>query len=88
MAQQVYVVFYTTRSTTGTPEQQWAPNVFLTDHWEIEESKADAESKYNDLQNSCLDIHLAGIAPIDPEFSTDWFDPEGSASITRRELSC
>ena len=68
----MYVVFYTTRSETGTFEQEWAPNVFLTDHWEIEESKGDAEGRYNELQDSRTDIHSAGIAPIDPKYSTDW----------------
>jgi hypothetical protein len=68
----MYVVFYTTRSTTGTPEQQWAPNVFLTDHWEIEESKAAAEARYNQIVDTMEILHLAGIAPIDPKHSTDW----------------
>jgi hypothetical protein len=68
----MYVVFYTTRSKTGTPEQQWAPNVFLTDHWEIEESKAGAEARYNEIVDTMEVLHLAGIAPIDPKYSTDW----------------
>lgn len=67
-----YVIFYTTRSETGTPEQQWAPNVFLTDHWTIEESKVDAEKRYLKITET-IDIHSGGIAPIDPNHSTDWF---------------
>ena len=75
----VYVVFYTTRSETGTPDQQWAPNVFLTDHWSIEESKSDAEARYNKIMDTMDTIHSAGIALIDPEHSTDWFYPQEAA---------
>jgi hypothetical protein len=68
----MYVVFYTTRSKTGTPQPQGATNVFPTDHWEIEESKAGAEARYNEIVDTMEVLHLAGIAPIDPKHSTDW----------------
>lgn len=74
MTDQVYVVFYVTRSATGEHSQKWAPNVYLTDHWEICWSRDDAKQRYENLfADECkLDIHCAGIAPIDPEYKTDW----------------
>ena len=74
----MYVVFHTIRSTTGKPNQEWAPNVFLTDHWGVEESKEDAVASYNKLVDRDF-VHSAGIAPIDKDYSTDWFYDEEEA---------
>tara|TARA_B100000035_G_scaffold304519_1_gene304342 strand:- start:498 stop:716 length:219 start_codon:yes stop_codon:yes gene_type:complete len=68
-----YVCFYTTRRSTGTPEQQWSPDVYLTDHWLIHEDRAEAIKTYNKLVVKD-EVHSAGIAPIDAEYRTDWFE--------------
>ena len=73
----LWVVFYTVRSDTGTPDQQWGdPDkpVYLTDDWEICYNKKEAIERYKRLfdEYSLVDIHNAGIAPIDPEYNTGW----------------
>ena len=73
----LWVVFYTVRNKTGTPDQQWGdPDnpVYLTDDWEICYNKKEAIERYKRLfdEYSLVDIHNAGIAPIDPEYSTGW----------------
>ena len=75
MSKEVFVLFYTTRSDTGKPEQQWSHNVYLTDHWEICWSKDEAIQNYEKLfkEDCSLDVHSAGIAPIDAEYRTDWY---------------
>ena len=70
----LWVVFYTVRSNTGTPDKAWGdPDnpVYLTDHWEICWSKDSAITLYQKIFD-VADIHVSGIAPIDPEYSTDW----------------
>ena len=49
----------------------WAPSVYLTDHFEVHENKAEAVKQYKYLikRNYC---HSAGIAPIDETYATDW----------------
>ena len=73
----LWVVFYTTRSDAGTPDQKWGdPDkpVYLSDHWEICYNKKEAIERYKELfdRYPLIDIHNAGIAPIDPEYSTGW----------------
>lgn len=73
----LWVVFYTVRNKTGTPDQQWGdPDnpVYLTDDWEICYNKKEAIERYKRLfdEYSLVDIHNAGIAPIDPEYNTGW----------------
>ena len=73
----LWVVFYTTRSDTGEPDQQWGdPDnpVYLTDSWETCYNKKEAIERYKRLfdEYSLVDIHNAGIAPIDPEYNTGW----------------
>ena len=73
----LWIVFYTTRSDTGTPDQQWGdPDkpVYLSDHWEICYNKKEAIERYKELfdRYPLIDIHNAGIAPIDPEYNTGW----------------
>jgi hypothetical protein len=73
MSETPYVLFYVTRSATGTPRQLWAPGVYLKDHWEICWSRDEAICQYEKLfTDGCEDVHSAGIAPIDPEYKTDW----------------
>ena len=70
----LWVVFYTVRNKTGTPDQEWGdPDspVYLTDHWEISWSKDNAITRHEKIFNE-HDIHVSGIAPIDAEYSTDW----------------
>lgn len=70
----LWVVFYTVRSNTGTPDKAWGdPDnpIYLTDHWEICWSKDSAITLYQKIFD-VADIHVSGIAPIDPEYSTDW----------------
>ena len=70
----LWVVFYTVRSNTGTPDKAWGdPDnpIYLTDHWEICWSKASAITLHQKIFD-VADIHVSGIAPIDPEYSTDW----------------
>ena len=70
----LWVVFYTVRSNTGTPDKAWGdPDnpVYLTDHWEICWSKDSAITLHQKIFD-VADIHVSGIAPIDPEYSTDW----------------
>ena len=70
----LWVVFYTVRSNTGTPDKAWgAPDnpIYLTDHWEICWSKDSAITLHQKIFD-VADIHVSGIAPIDPEYSTDW----------------
>lgn len=66
-----YVCFYTTRSETGTPQQMWAPSVYLTDHWEVFETRQDAINRYDALVDKD-ETHSIGIAPVDQEYKTDW----------------
>tara|TARA_Y100001980_G_C14385982_1_gene186563 strand:+ start:450 stop:677 length:228 start_codon:yes stop_codon:yes gene_type:complete len=71
---EVWVLFYVTRSKTGTPDQFWGnPEnpVYLTDHWEICWGKNAAIKAYEKIFDQ-YDIHTAGIAPVDPEYRTDW----------------
>ena len=73
----LWVVFYTVRNKTGTPDQQWGdPDnpVYLTDDWEICYNKKEAIEIYKELfdRYPSRDIHNAGIAPIDPEYNTGW----------------
>jgi hypothetical protein len=77
MSNEPYVLFYVTRSDTGTPDQFWGcPDkpVYLTDHWIICWGREEAIEEYEKLfADECeLDVHCAGIAPIDPEYKTDW----------------
>ena len=70
----LWVLFYTIRSKTGDPNQQWGdPDnpVYLNDHWGICYSKKEAIDRYKELFNE-LEIHNAGIAPVDPEWNTGW----------------
>ena len=70
----LWVVFYTVRSNTGTPDKAWGdPDnpIYLTDHWEICWSK-DSAITLHQKKFDVADIHVSGIAPIDPEYSTDW----------------
>lgn len=67
----MWVVFYTERSNTGKKSQQWAENVYLTDFWEVYETKEQAVEKYKSLTKEDS-THNAGIAPISEEYSTDW----------------
>ena len=70
----LWVVFYTVRNKTGTPDQEWGdPDspVYLTDHWEISWSKDNAITRHQKIFGE-YDIHVSGIAPIDAEYSTDW----------------
>ena len=70
----LWVVFYTVRSNTGTPDKEWGdPDnpIYLTDHWEICWSKDSAITLHQKIFD-VADIHVSGIAPIDPEYSTDW----------------
>lgn len=70
----LWVVFYTVRSNTGTPDKAWGdPDnpIYLTDHWEICWSKDSAITLHQKIFD-VADIHVSGIAPIDPEYSTDW----------------
>ena len=69
----LWVVFYTVRSNTGTPDKAWGdPDnpIYLTDHWEICWSKDSAITLHQKIFD-VADIHVSGIAPIDPEYSTD-----------------
>ena len=73
----LWVVFYTVRNKTGTPDQEWGnPDkpVYLTDHWEICWTKDEAIKNYEKLfdKYSLVDIHNAGIASIDSEYNTGW----------------
>jgi len=71
---ELWVVFYTVRNNAGKPDQKWGdPDepVYLTDHWEICWSKDKAITRHQNIFNE-YDIHVSGIAPIDPEYSTDW----------------
>ena len=73
MSAEIYVLFYTYRSATGTPAQQWAPGVYLKDHWEICWTRREAVCQYEKLfTDGCVDVHSAGIALIDSEYETDW----------------
>ena len=70
----LWVVFYTVRNKTGTPDQEWGdPDspVYLTDHWEICWTKDNAITRHQKIFDE-HDIHVSGIAPIDAEYSTDW----------------
>ena len=70
----LWVVFYTVRSNTGTPDKAGGdPDnpIYLTDHWEICWSKDSAITLHQKIFD-VADIHVSGIAPIDPEYSTDW----------------
>ena len=70
----LWIVFYTVRNKTGTPNQQWGdPDnpVYLTDDWEICYNKKEAIKRYKELFDR-YQIHNAGIAPIDPEYNTGW----------------
>lgn len=67
----VWVVFFVTRSKTGKKDQEWAEGVYLTDHWDIVWSREEAVEYYDKLIEK-HDIHVAGIAPIDPEYNSDW----------------
>ena len=70
----LWVLFYTIRSKTGDPDQQWGdPDnpVYLTDNWLICYSKNEAMDRYKELFSE-LEIHNAGIAPVDPEWNTGW----------------
>ena len=72
---EVWVVFYVIRSKTGHPDQQWgdpANPVYLTDDWLICWSKDEAIKAYEKIFKD-YDIHTAGIAPVDPEYRTDWY---------------
>ena len=67
----VWVIFYSTRSKTGSEDQMWAEDVYLTDHWEIAWSKEEAVKRYHAISKE-YDVHVSGIAPIDPEYNSDW----------------
>jgi len=70
----LWVVFYTVRSNTGTPDQVWGdPDnpVYLNDHWEICWTKDEAITRHQNILRM-KQLHVSGIAPIDPEYSTDW----------------
>ena len=58
-----YVIFYNVDDENGQDG--------LTDHWEIRENRAEAIELYKQLL-LCDDLSSAGIAPLDPEFRTDW----------------
>ena len=70
----LWVVFFTTRSKTGEPDQQWGdPDnpVYLKDHWEISRSKDHAVKIHQDILKH-YDVHVSGIAPIDPDYRIAW----------------
>ena len=62
-AHEMWVVFYTERRSTGEPCQQWAPGVYLYDHWEVCESETEARQRWNELLDRDT-THSAGIGPI------------------------
>ena len=67
----MWITFWIKRNKQGQPEQRWSHDVYLTDHFEVYESKAEAVKQYKYLikRNYC---HSAGIAPIDETYATDW----------------
>ena len=70
----IWVVFFTTRSSTGEPDQQWGdPDnpVYLKDHWDIRWSKDEAVLHHQNILQH-YDVHVSGIAPIDPDYHDDW----------------
>lgn len=67
----MYTCLYTVRDRTGTPDQQWAPDVYLSDYWEIFETHEEAVERYKELFN-LFDIHCAGVAQMDATHNTDW----------------
>ena len=67
----MWVIFYCTRSKTGSEDQRWAEDVYLTDHWEIAWSREEAVKRYHAISKE-YDVHVSGIAPIDPEYNSDW----------------
>ena len=58
-----HVVFYNVDDENGQDG--------LADHWEIREDRTEAIKRYNELLERD-DLSSAGIAPLDPEFRTDW----------------
>jgi len=58
-----HVVFYNVDDENGQDG--------LADHWEIREDRAEAIKLYNELLER-EDLSSAGIARLDPEFTTDW----------------
>jgi hypothetical protein len=75
----VWVVFYTSRSSTGEPNQQYWGDpdnpIYLKDHWHISWSRDEAVKAHQDILEH-YDVHVSGIAPIDPEYHYDWSDAE------------
>jgi len=60
----MWIVFYTERRGTGEPCHEWAPNVYLYDHWEVCETETEARQRWNELMNRDT-THGAGIGPIE-----------------------
>ena len=74
----IWVVFYTSRSSTGEPDQQWGDSdnpIYLKDHWQISWSKDEAVKAHQDILEQ-YNVHVSGIAPIDPDYHSDWSDAE------------
>lgn len=78
----MYALSYTTRHKTGTEDQFWAPDVYLTDHWVIFSAKTEAEEML-EIQNTCNDLHCWCIAEIISASEPHW--TKNNAKITAKK---
>ena len=69
----MFACIYTTRSKTGDPLNQWAENVFLTDHFEIFENQKEATKRFEKLWEQ-EEVHSAAVAQIVEATEPHWIE--------------
>ena len=69
----MHVLSYTTRSKTATNDQYWVPDVYLTDHWQLYETEAEAIEDLKKLNISC-GLHCWCLAEISDASEPHWLD--------------
>ena len=69
----MHVLSYTTRSKTGTNDQYWAPDVYLTDDWQLYDSEAETIEDLKKLNVSC-DLHYWSLVEISDALEPHWLD--------------
>ena len=69
----MHVLSYNTRSKTRTYDRYWAPDVYLTDDWQLYDSEAETIEDLKKLNVSC-DLHCWSLAEINDALEPHWLD--------------
>lgn len=72
----MYQVSYTTRHPTGKPEQLWAKEVYLQDHWLICETLSKAQEQFKEIDDCNNDIHCWNISKIIEASEPHWTEED------------